>query len=111
MAEALKKVEGSEKNQFASYAIKSRNEDKENPEDITSFDEFQHRITSTFKDTKDSMYIDAYFNLIDNDGDGFISYSDLEELTHEVGNPCMSEKDFLILADKFNHDSTQIGKA
>ena len=39
--------------------------------------EFLNRIESTFKDTKDTIYIDAFFNLIDHDGDGVISYQDL----------------------------------
>lgn len=34
----MKLIEGHEKNLFATYAIRSREEDKSNPEDIVSFD-------------------------------------------------------------------------
>lgn len=86
----MKLIEGHEKNLFATYAIRSREEDKSNPEDIVSFDQVLNRITATYKDTRDSMYIDAYFHLIDNDQDGFISYADLEQLSSEIGAPCMN---------------------
>ncbi len=38
LATAMKLIEGHEKNLFATYAIRSREEDKSNPEDIVSFD-------------------------------------------------------------------------
>lgn len=43
------------------------------------------RIEGTYKDTKDTIYIDAFFNLIDNDGDGCISYEDLTNMKSELG--------------------------
>lgn len=106
----MKQIEGDGGNQFIGYAIKSREEDKNNPEDIVSFNEVCSRIESTYRDSKDSMYIEAYFRLIDSDKDGFISYSDLQALTHELGSSCMPEKAFLMLTDRFQHDSTQLDK-
>lgn len=75
-----------------------------------SFEELKSRIETTYCDTKDTMYIDTYFKLIDEDGDGFITYQDLEAHSHELGFPCMNEKAFLSLTERFHHDSTKLGK-
>ena len=73
-------VEGSDKNGFASYSIKNSIEEVNGSEDVVSFGELGSRIERTYKDTKDSIYTDHFFNLIDTDGDGAISYADLESL-------------------------------
>ena len=42
------------------------------------------------KDPKDSMFIEAYFDLIDEDGDGFINYEELVKLSKELSQPLMN---------------------
>ena len=56
-------------NDFATYSIKNVNEEKKEEGDVISFDDFATRIETTFKDTKDNMYIDTFFKLIDTDQD------------------------------------------
>jgi Ca2+-binding EF-hand superfamily protein len=84
-------VEGQEKNGFAAYCGKNKEDENNNPEDIVTFDEFIGRIESTYKDTKDTIYTEAFFKLIDADGDGVISHADLESMNPELGVPsCMN---------------------
>ena len=49
-------VEGHEKNGFAGYCCSNKSDENNKPEDVISFNEFVHRIHSTIKDTKDTIY-------------------------------------------------------
>lgn len=94
MVQAIKVLPNHEENHFVTYAVRSKVEDKANPDDVTNFPELIKRIEVTFKDTKDIAYLENYFSLIDEDGDGIISYKDLERHSEELGSSCMTEKAF-----------------
>jgi len=48
------------------------------------------------------MFIEAYFDLIDEDGDGYINYEELVKLSKELSQPLMNEKVFLAMAEKIS---------
>lgn len=110
LVDALSQLPQTEKNQFSIHAIRNKSDVPSEQSDRVSFGEMVSRIESTLKDTKDSLYLDEYFRLIDADGDGFISHADLESMTGELGSGCMSEKIFLEMADKISEEGTKLSK-
>lgn len=56
------------------------------------------------------MFMEAYFELIDEDGDGFINYDELTRIASELGRDCMSDKAFLALTEKLSHDGAKLSK-
>jgi hypothetical protein len=57
------------------HSIKNKLEDEENnEEDKATFEDLSDRILRTLKDPKDPVFIEGYFDLVDEDGDGFINY-------------------------------------
>jgi Ca2+-binding EF-hand superfamily protein len=54
--------------------------------------------------------MDAYFDLVDEDGDGFINYDELSRVAEELGRDCMSDKAFLALTEKLSEDGTKFNK-
>ena len=102
-------VEESQKNQFASYAIK--NPEDEKGDDVIEIQQLLGRIESSYKDSKDQMYLEKYFKLVDTDEDGVISYEDLKSHLDELGlEKCMSEQIFNEFSEKLNHQTMAIGK-
>ena len=57
------------------HAIKNKiGQDDKNVEDKATFEDFSDRLLRTMKDPKDSIFIEAYFDLADEDGDGLITH-------------------------------------
>ena len=81
----MKCVEGEEKNGFAGYSIRNKTDEKIDEGDVIPSEQLLNRIESTFKDTTDTIYIDAFFKLIDSDSDEAISYKDLIEMLSQLG--------------------------
>jgi Ca2+-binding EF-hand superfamily protein len=90
LVDALSQLPQTEKNQFSIHSIRNKSDVPNDQSDRVSFGEMINRIESTLKDTKDSLYLEEYFKLIDADGDGFISHTDLESMTGELGSGCMT---------------------
>jgi Ca2+-binding EF-hand superfamily protein len=104
-------VEGHEKNAFAGYCVRSKSDEKAEDEDLASFEEMAERIDRTYKDVKDPIATNAFFRLIDNDGDGIISYEDLVSLKADLGiESILDERVFELLVDRLNHETGKIGK-
>ena len=80
-----------QKNKFPTHAIRNKlDESEDNASNNASFGEILGRLERTLKDPKDSMIIEAYFDLIDEDGDGFINYEELVKLSKELSQPLMN---------------------
>lgn len=85
------------------HAIANKlDESEDNAGDNASFGEVLGRLERTLKDPKDSMFIEAYFDLIDKNGDGYINYEELVKLSKELSQPLMNEKVFLAMAEKIS---------
>lgn len=54
-----------EKNRFPTHAIRNRIGDDEDSYDKATFEDLSDRIQRTLKDPRDSLFIDAYFDLAD----------------------------------------------
>jgi Ca2+-binding EF-hand superfamily protein len=55
--------------------------------------------------------MEAYFDLVDEDGDGFINYDELTRIAAELSRGCMNEKTFLALTEKLSQDGTKFSKS
>ena len=100
-----------EENGFAGYSLKNNNDaGKKEEEEQLNFGQFVERIESTYKDTKDQIYLEHYFKLMDRDGDGVLSHEDLTSHIPELGRPCMDETTFQLLAEKLNPETEKISK-
>ena len=53
----MKTVPGEDKNAFASYCLRNKIEEKPEGEDVIPIGEAGERIESTYKDTKDTIYL------------------------------------------------------
>lgn len=109
---ALSLLPECQKNRFPLHAIRNKLEDNDkSEEDFAPFEDFSSRIQRTLKDPKDSMFMEAYFDLADEDGDGFINYDELTRVATELSRDCMNDKAFLALTEKLSEEGTKLNKS
>ena len=68
------------------------------------------RVTDSFTDSKDPIFVEAFFELVDTDKDGFITYEEVAETAEEFLTPCISESAFEHLVTNTTEEGTKFSK-